>query len=321
MAPPRESHPPHDAPGSSHGAPDSSHLEPRTPRIRSGQAAHTPTVGFQGEIGAFSELAAQRFHPGGCEVSPLPTFEALFEGLVEGEIDRAVVPIENSLFGSVHTNYDLLRDHDVHIIAELKLRVRHYLLALEGTTLSDVKGIVSHPQALGQCRDFLSSRLPEAEVIPAYDTAGAAKMIARDQIGERAAIASRAAAEEYGLAILAEGIESNHENYTRFLLLQAGEARIESSSPEPHKTSIVWAMRDNVPGALFKSLAVFALRELDLLKIESRPLVGSPFEYLFYLDFRGRLDDEPVTRALEHLEEVAAYVKVLGSYPDGPTVE
>ena len=280
-----------------------------------------PRVGFQGEIGAFSELAAERFHPDGCEAVPTSTFELLFADLVEGEIDEAVIPIENSLFGSVHTNYDLLREHPVHIRGELKLRVRHHLMALPGTGLSDVAVIVSHPQALGQCREFIAANVPDAEIVPAYDTAGSAKTISENRIEKRAAIASKAAADEYGLEILAEGIESNHENYTRFLLLNAGEVAIDADAPGNCRTSIVYAMRNNMPGALFKSLAVFALRELDLLKIESRPLVGSRFEYLFYLDFRGRIDDAAVGRALDHLEEIAAYVRVLGSYPVGPTVE
>jgi prephenate dehydratase len=287
----------------------------------SNQASKLPRVGFQGEIGAFSELAARRFYENECEVVPIPTFDELFERLVDGTIDGAAVPIENSLFGSVHTNYDLLRDHLVHIRKELKLRIRHFLMALDGSTLADLTSVVSHPQALGQCRKYLNVKIPHAEVIPAYDTAGAAKLIADQQIRGRAAIASRAAAEEYGLAILAEGIESNHENYTRFLLLARGPAESTDDSSDDYLTSVVYAMRNNVPGALFKSLAVFALRELDLLKIESRPLVGSRFEYLFYLDFGGRLNDEAVVRALEHLGEIADYVKVLGSYPVGPTVD
>ena len=279
-------------------------------------------IGYQGEVGAFSELAAERLHDRTGELVPHPTFDALFAAVQSGTIDRAVVPIENSLFGSVHTNYDLLRDHEVHIIGELKLRVRHYLLALPGVKLADITAVSSHPQALGQCAQFLQRELPDARVVPAYDTAGAAKELTQNRDLGHAAIASAAAAEEYGLEILAEGIETNHENFTRFLLLEAGPpAEAAGADEQEFKTSIVYAMRKNVPGALFKSLAVFALRELDLLKIESRPLVGSPFEYLFYIDFRGRLTDEVVSRALDHLEEIAAYVKVLGSYAAGRTVE
>jgi len=280
-------------------------------------------VGFQGEIGAFSELAANHFYTDGeITAVPHPTFESLFDALSESEIDAAVVPIENSLFGSVHTNYDLLREHEVTIVAELKLRVRHHLLVLPGVELEDIRAVASHPQALGQCREFLARTLPRAEILPAYDTAGAAKQIAERGERDRAAIASEAAAAEYGLHIAAHGIESNHENYTRFLLLKRGAAAVNPERRSgDEKTSIVYAMRNNVPGALFKSLAIFALRELDLLKIESRPLVGSPFEYLFYLDFRGSIGDEVVTKALDHLEEIAAYVKILGSYTAGPLVD
>lgn len=268
-------------------------------------------------------MAANRFYVTEVfEAVPTPTFEALFDTLATGGIDEAVVPIENSLFGSVHTNYDLLREHDVRIVAELKLRVRHNLLVHPGVELQDVRAVLSHPQALGQCREFLARSLPNAEIIPAYDTAGAAKQIAADDRRDQAAIASEAAAGEYGLHILARGIESNHENYTRFLRLASGsvESNVACVGGDC-RTSVVYAMRNNVPGALFKSLAIFALRELDLLKIESRPLVGSPFEYLFYLDFRGSLRDDPVVKALNHLEEIAAYVKVLGSYPAGPMVD
>lgn len=280
-------------------------------------------IGFQGEIGAFSELAANHFFSeDDFEAVPCSTFEALFNSLSDSGIDEAVVPIENSLFGSVHTNYDLLREHDVHIVAELKLRVRHHLLVLPGVDIEDIRVVLSHPQALGQCREFLTNRLPKAEIVPAYDTAGAAKQIAAAGLRDRAAIASEAAAREYGLHVAAKGVESNHENYTRFLRLRRGpaDARDLDERTRP-RTSIVYAMRNNVPGALFKSLAIFALRELDLLKIESRPLVGSPFEYLFYLDFRGSIGEEPVLKALDHLEEIAAYVKILGSYPTGPMID
>ena len=280
-------------------------------------------VAFQGETGAFSEQAVEAFfRPVGVEAVPLPTFEAVFEAVTAGMVDRAVVPIENSLFGSVHTNYDLLREHDLTILGELKLRIVHNLMALPGQSLDAIQKVYSHPQALGQCRTFLRSKLPQAAAIPTYDTAGAAKQIAQQQQPATAAIASQAAATEYGLTILAKGIESNHHNYTRFLhLAQYGQGYQETVAPgEPMKTSIVYAMQDNVPGALFKSLAVFALRDLDLFKIESRPLVGSPFAYLFYLDVEGAITDLPVQRALDHLSEITAYLKVLGSYPFGVTV-
>ena len=285
-------------------------------------AVHTPRIAFQGEIGAFSEAAVHALFP---EARPVPTasFDAVFEALVEGRVDQAVVPIENSLFGSVHANYDLLRAHPVRIAGELQLRIRHHLMAVPGTGLDGVRRVYSHPQALGQCQTFLREQLPHAESIPAYDTAGAAKMVAAKGEADAAAIAGERAAEEYGLAVLAAGIESNHQNYTRFLLLVPETVEVgpeESQREAPFKTSVVFSFRQNVPGALFKSLAVFALRDLDLYKIESRPLVGQPGQYLFYLDFAGALADTPVQRALDHLAELTTSLKVLGSYRSGRVV-
>ena len=194
-------------------------------------------------------------------------------------------------------------------------------MARRGTSLEDVRRVHSHPQALGQCRDFLRSRLPAAEAVPAYDTAGSAKMIAENDLPGEAAIASRRASLEYGLTILVEGIESNHRNYTRFLALSRDDHGGDHAPPGLEwKTSVVYAPRENLPGALFKSLAVFALRDIDLFKIESRPLVGSVGKYLFYLDLAGSTRDESVRRALDHLREISASVRVLGSYPRGSTV-
>lgn len=277
-------------------------------------------VAFQGETGAYSEEALLEMFPA-AEPLPCADFEAVFEAAESGRADRAMVPIENTLQGSVHQNYDLLREHDLRIVAESYLRIRHRLLAVEGAHLDDIKTVTSHPQALGQCRDFLRSRLSEARIIPSYDTAGAAKEVARAGDMSMAAVAGRRAADKYGLSTLASDIESNHNNFTRFLAL----ARPEDAANQepagdgmPMKTSIVYAQRDNVPGGLFKSLAVFALRDIDLYKIESRPLVGSPGQYIFYLDLEGSRDDEPVRNALSHLEEVAASVKVLGTYAAEP---
>ena len=277
-------------------------------------------VAFQGEIGAFSEEAVWAMY-GEVEVVPAPSMEAVFEAVEARRVDRGVVPIENSLFGSVHVNYDLLRAHAVQIVGELKLRIRHHLMAVPGTTLADIRRVHSHPQALGQCQTFLRRQLPHAEAVPAYDTAGSAKMVAAMDARDVAAIAPERAAVEYGLDVLAADIESHHQNYTRFLaLVPEGTALAVAEAEVPLKTSIVFALRENVPGALFKSLAVFALRDLDLFKVESRPLVGSPGNYLFYLDFEGSIADVPVQRALDHLGEITAQMKVLGSYPQGKTV-
>lgn len=280
-------------------------------------------IAFQGETGAFSEEAVRATYRDAIPV-PRPTFEDVFDAVERGEVDRAVIPIENSLFGSVHANYDLLRTRDLAIVREVQLRIRHNLMARKGASLDRIRKVHSHPQALGQCQDFLRQRLPHAEAVPSYDTAGAAKMVAESGPADEAAIASERAAMQYGLEILVRGVESNHQNYTRFLALsQNDEVPAESAEAArvDWKTSLVYSMRENVPGALFKSLAVFALRELDLFKIESRPLVGTPGSYLFYLDVEGAVTDQPVGRALDHLRELTAYLKVLGSYPRGHSIE
>lgn len=275
---------------------------------------------YQGEIGAYSEAASRALFP---DAIPLPhvSFEAVFEALVSGEVDRAVVPIENSLFGSVHANYDLLCDYQVHIEAEVQLRIRHMLLALPGVPLTDIETVYSHPQALGQCRVYLREHLPHARVLPVYDTAGAARMIREQQDLKAAAIAGKNAATQYELTVLAEGIESDTHNYTRFLALARGSA---DEGPEPTgaaKTSLVYTLQQDVAGSLFRSLAVFALRDLSMLKIESRPLVGSPGQYRFYIDVLGARTEPVMIRALDHLTELAPFLKILGSYPIGPVLE
>ena len=280
-------------------------------------------IAFQGETGAYSEEAVSALYPDAIPL-PFPSFDAAFEAVERGAANRAVLPIENSLFGSVHQNYDLLREHDLEIVAEIQLRIKHQLLSTEGSDLSKITHVFSHPQALGQCRQFLKTHLPHAKIVSAYDTAGAAKQVAMDENPNHAAIASRAAAAEYKLVTLAEDIESNHENYTLFLALAKRGSDPASGLDSSHigtglpvKTSLLYAQRENVPGGLFKSLAVFALRDIDLFKIESRPLIGSPGKYIFYLDLMGHQDDDRVKNALHHLQEVAASVKVLGSYTSG----
>lgn len=271
-------------------------------------------VAFQGALGAYSEEAVHALFD---EADPVPceTFEDVFEAVETGQVARAVVPIENSLFGSVPVNYDLLRAHAVRIVGERQHRVRHHLMSVPGAVLDAVRVVRSHPQALGQCRHYLRRTLPGAQTEPAYDTAGAAQQVAAAGDPAVAAIASRSAAERYGLDVLASGIEDNAQNYTRFLVLAHEDEAVPPVEDAAYKTSIVFALHHNVPGALFKSLAVFALRDLDLYKIESRPLVGQPGQYHFYLDVSGSADDAPVQRALDHLGEITTLLKVLGSYP------
>ena len=269
------------------------------------------TIAFQGELGAYSELAAREFFRTDLEVIPRPTFEDVFSSVGSGKCDRGIIPIENSLAGSIHQNYDLLLKQRLHIIGEIKLRIVHTLIVNPGVKLSDLLRIYSHPQALAQCDRFIRS-LKRVEAVPVYDTAGAVKMIKEDGVRDGAAIASAQAAADYGLKILKTAIESDHQNFTRFLIL----SRKRAPRTENAKTSIVFATK-NVPGALFKSLSVFSLRDINLLKIESRPIRGKPWEYFFYLDFEGNFKDRDCARALEHLKEISSSVRVLGSYEKG----
>ena len=292
-------------------------------------------VAFQGELGAYSELAGREFFGPEISVSPSPTFQDVFDKVTNGTASAGIIPIENSLAGSVHENYDLLLEHRLHIIGEIKLRIVHHLIVNPGVELGDIRRVTSHPQALAQCRDFLRS-LPGVEAIPVYDTAGAVRDLTRSRTRDTAAIASAQAAADYGLEILKSSIESNHENYTRFLVVTPespqpeGElggdepARAatlaEDAAPQTTKVTVVFALHHE-PGLLFKSLGVFALRGIDLLKIESRPLHGRPWEYLFYLDFAGSVTDQRCRKALDHLSELTTFLRVLGSYPDGRVVD
>jgi prephenate dehydratase len=273
-------------------------------------------ITFQGEPGAYSERAVKEFfREYSITTLPCRTFGEAFAAVHKEQAQAAVIPIENSLAGSVHQNYDLLLKHQLHITGEIILRISHHVMALPGVKWEKVRRVYSHPQALEQCRDFLE-RWPAIEAVPAYDTAGSAKLIASEQWQDAAAIASANAASEYGLEILHRGVESNPQNYTRFLILEK-EERIPL---EDGKTSIVFSIA-HTPGALFKALAVFALRDLNLMKIESRPLHGSPWEYIFYLDFAGTPRQSHCQKALEHLAEITTLLRVLGAYEKGKIIE
>ncbi|MCI0554416.1 MAG: prephenate dehydratase [Anaerolineae bacterium] len=264
-------------------------------------------VAFQGEPGAYSEQAVFNYF-GNVETQPCESFDAVFDAVVSGICEFGLIPIENSLAGSIHQNYDLLLQHDLHIVGEYLLRVQHCLIALPDVKKPEIKRVISHPQALGQCAAYL--RKLGVKVEPVYDTAGSVKMLKESGTHDTAAIASRRAAEIHEMQILEEGIEDNAENYTRFLAISKEVVKPEGES----KTSIVFTLK-NQPGALFKALSVFALRDIDLTKIESRPLQGKPWEYLFYIDFIGATHEDIASKALDHLNEYALMLRVLGSYP------
>ncbi|MBZ5584623.1 MAG: prephenate dehydratase [Acidobacteriia bacterium] len=278
-----------------------------------------PTVAFQGERGSFSEEAAYKLLGPRIRVQPCETFAATFESVVRGRTKFCLVPIENTLAGSVHENYDHLVNYEFPIVGETSVRIVHNLIVLKGVSFSGIRRVFSHPVALNQCLDFFA-RNPQIERVPFYDTAGSVKMIAEEKLRDAAAIASAVAAEIYGARILRKSIEDDRRNFTRFFLLRtpvyARKHPVRAAAGAPWKTSLVFSMR-NIPGALFKALAVFALRDLNLTKIESRPLRGKPWEYLFYVDFLGRADEPNVRNALNHLGEIADFLRVLGSYPKG----
>lgn len=278
-------------------------------------AAPKLTVAFQGERGAFSEEAAARLLGDGIAPAPQRSFEDMFQAVADGRVDCALAPIENTLAGSVIKTSDLLVQHDLTVIGETILRVVHNLIAPPGVALADVRRVYSHEVALAQCTRFLAG-LPDAQAVPAYDTAGSVKMIMANQRQDEAAIASAGTAGLYGAVILAAGIENDPQNFTRFFLL-ARPDRAEELRPRdgggPRKTSMVFRVGHR-PGALYRSLAAFADENVDLTKIESRPIVGRPWEYSFHVDFLGAPTDANVARALAHLAGAAESVRILGSY-------
>ncbi len=289
-------------------------------------------VAFQGEPGAYSEAAVLEHFGAGTPTLPCESFDAVFSAVESGQAACGLIAIENSLAGSIHHNYDLLLQHQLWITGEHYLRVRHCLIANPGVEMNQVRKVISHPQALAQCAAYLRGLSLPGEVF--YDTAGSVKHLKETGARDMAGIASRRAAEVYGMHILAEGIEDNPANFTRFLVIsrestqltaaaaQPGSRRLQDSLeqsgslrlPENQaKTTIAFTL-NNRPGSLYRALSVFALRDIDLSKIESRPLVGRPWEYLFYIDILTAMSNPAAARALANLEEYAMSVRVLGSY-------
>ncbi len=265
-------------------------------------------VAFQGEPGAYTEEAAFCFFGKSTKGIPYESIDEVFEVVEVGDVPFAMVPVENSLEGSITRAYDLLLDSPLMVCGETELRISHCLIAIEGANLDTIKMVYSHPQALGQCRNFLSHL--NCELIPASDTAGSVRMIKEQGRLDSVAIASAKAAEIYGMKIIAQEIEDNPHNFTRFFILSK-----EDSPPTGNdKTSIVFSLKHK-PGALYDCLREFASREINLTKLESRPMRHQPWEYNFYMDVSGHREQKDIAEALKALEEHAVFVKILGSYP------
>jgi arogenate/prephenate dehydratase len=264
-------------------------------------------IAFQGETGAFGEAAAERVDGDAPRVA-CATFDAVFDAVERGPATHGVLPIENSIAGTIHQTYDLLLEHDLSIVGEVEVPVVHHLLAPRGATIDRIRRIYSHPQALAQCERFLRT-LINVEIVAGANTAGCARRVAEEAQGDAAAIASMRAADAFGLASLASGIQDFADNVTRFIVV----GRRPLGDQIADKTTVVFSL-PNEPGSLFRALGVFALRNVDLTKLESRPLRGRPWEYLFYAELAAARDELPCARALQHLAELAPTLKVLGSY-------
>lgn len=267
-------------------------------------------VAYQGVPGAYSEAALLLHFGPAAEPAGFAFSEQVFDAVEEGRADFGFVPVENSIAGAVGVNTDLLLERKVFAFAEAYLPIEHCLLGLRGAVLDGVSAVYSHPIALAQCREFLNARGLRA--VPEYDTAGAAELVAKRGLPGEAAIASRRCAEVYGLEVLASGIASAKDNFTRFLAFGREGAALPAG--KPGKTTVAFAVHHH-PGALLDCLKLFADHGLNLTKLESRPIASNPFEYSFFVDFLGGADDAPVAAALKELRAAARSVKVLGSYP------
>jgi len=267
------------------------------------------TVAVQGERGSYSEVAATRLLRDKITLRCCERFEEVFRLTAKKDIQYCLVPLENSLSGSIHKNYDLLLRYKLKISREINLQIKHNLITAPDVSFEEINTVFSHPVALDQCERFFE-KFPRLVKRSAYDTSGSVKRIVEENLRDCAAIAGREAAEYYGGNIVMRGIQDNRENFTRFVLLGS---ELETTK-QADKTSIAFSF-GNAAGALFKCLSVFALRDIDLTKIESRPIHGRPWEYLFYLDFLGNTGEENTRKALDHLGELTEFLEVLGCYP------
>jgi prephenate dehydratase len=265
-----------------------------------------PTVAYQGERGAYSEEGALALFPD-AELTPLPTFRKVFESVEVGRASYGLVPIDNSQAGSINETYDLFLKHGLHLVAETIVRVDHCLVGLPSTQIDDLEHVISHPQAIAQCEEFLDAL--GVDVRPDYDTAGAARKIAEEKLTTTAAVASQRAADLYGLRILAGSIQTYPDNYTRFGLL----SRDRTPLREPNKSSLVFGV-GHVAGSLYRCLAALAERHLSLTKLESRPRAGRPWEYVFYADVEAPADAPAMIEALAEVSEHATFTRLLGTY-------
>ncbi len=280
-------------------------------------------IGYQGISGAYSEIAAETFAKKeelkNTEFIGLVDFDSIFKMVENGELEYGAIPVENSLAGSIHKNFDLLGQHNLKVVGEVYVHVNHQLLALPNAKLSDIKEVYSHYQALAQCAHNIKNVLPNAKAVEHFDTAGSADFVMKEGDKSKASLASVKAGKVYGLKVLKKDFQDDKENYTRFLII--GKEYNDLTRPlltkerrsVQYKTSIIFSGGD-VTGFLFKALGCFSLRDINLLKIESRPIPKSPWKIMFYLDFEGKYNDEKINNAINNLKEYANEVKVLGSY-------
>jgi chorismate mutase/prephenate dehydratase len=270
-------------------------------------------IGYQGIAGAYSEMASKKFFTSnddefvGCQ-----TFDEIFDKVDGGELDFGVVPIENSLAGSIHRNIDLLNRHNLKIIGEIYLKVEHNLLGLKDSKLEDIKEVYSHWQALAQCERTLKRELPRASIKEHFDTAGAARFVSEQNDKTKASVSSKLASEIYGLEILKENIQDDNNNYTRFVIISKKYLK-DLEVDKKYKTSITFSGK-SVPGFLYSILKNFAEHNINLTKIESRPIPNDTWNYFFYIDFEGRFDDKEMVQILQKTAELTNDLKVLGSY-------